>query len=220
MSEKELDFVLMEFATKNLDENVYRYQSPWGLPVVYYMLDFRKAFQGLFEPIYLCDNDVKSIACKEDVLFNRILKNTMVIMRIGYMRFSDYLRELKPDCAEEIGTRLIDGVSMAMDEADTERQILCITSSIRDRGSVGVFSTQLLQKICEEQKAEKILVGVGCHDYALVMRTTEKNARTMEWFIYYIGNVRQYQPEIEQRGIFQYDITKNTLQIWKGNSQE
>jgi len=220
MNEKELDFILMEFATKNLDEEVYRYQSPWGLPVVYYMLDFRKAFQGFFEPIYLCNDDVKSIACEGDVLFNRILNNTMIIMRIGYMRFSDYLRELKPDCAEETGTRLMDDITKAMDGTEVERQILCITSSIRDRGAVGAFSTQLLRKICEEQKAEKILVGVGCHDYALVMRTTEENAHTMEWLIYRIGNIRQYQPEIEQRGIFQYDSIKNILQIWKGDSQE
>jgi len=214
MSEKELDFILAEFATKNLDEEIYRYQSHWGLSVVYYMVDFRKAFQGMIEPIYLCVDDIKPLGLPEDELFNRILGNTMVIMGIECMRFSDYLRELRQDCEGEIEAKLIDGITRAMDEVSAEKQPLCITSSIRDRGAVGAFSTQLLQKICEEQKAEKILIGVGCHDYALVMHATEENAHSMEWMTYRIGNIRERQPQIEQRGILQYDSSTGTLSQW------
>ena len=65
---KELEVVLMELETENLNPDIYRYRTEWGINVVYYIFDFQLMDELIFQPIYLNNSDIFYFGMTENEL--------------------------------------------------------------------------------------------------------------------------------------------------------
>lgn len=101
MTEKAFNFLLMELETETLSPDVYRYCTDWGITVVYYMFDLQLLEKGIREPIYLCQEEFLLLEEKEDIIFQKILLNTVFGFRSRIILFTEYLKELEMECEEK-----------------------------------------------------------------------------------------------------------------------
>lgn len=65
---KELEIVLMELETENLNPDVYRYRTEWGINVAYYIFDFQLMDELIFQSIYLNNSDIFYFGMTENEL--------------------------------------------------------------------------------------------------------------------------------------------------------
>ena len=85
LTEKELDLVTMELETVNLDSDVYRQNTKWGIAIVYYMLDLMLIEQGIIEPLHFPKDGFDSYLGKwsREELFEKVLDNTVNIFKLS-----------------------------------------------------------------------------------------------------------------------------------------
>jgi hypothetical protein len=133
ITRKGLDYVFMELETEFLSTDVYRYYVD-GLIIVYYTFDIQLLSNDIFDHVHLSNEDIKLLGEPEDMLYQRILKNTVSVFRTNLMPFHIYLNNIEVEEEElfrPIICRLIEVMEKIKYEvSDTKHTVVNFSQSI------------------------------------------------------------------------------------------
>lgn len=220
LTEKELDLVTMELETVNLDSDVYRQNTKWGIAVVYYMLDLMLIEWGIIEPLHFPDDDFDSYLGKwsREELFEKVLDNTVNIFKIRGMPLAEYFTQMEHDPINADRCRVIRALIDRMESLDKEHQPFCITGTLGIRAAVGAFSTKVLKQTCRQFGMDRLIIGVCNNDFALVYQDLPENLPTLKRLMNPYGKLLTGSKDISKKVILKYDACKGTFDSLKENA--
>lgn len=209
---KELEIVLMELETENINPDVYRYRTEWGINVVYYIFDFQLMDELIFQPIYLNNSDIFYFGMTENELFQKVLKNTVIMTQPRIMLFPEYLEDLEQVCERSL-IPVIKRLATVMRKIENKnKRLWCVTNILGERGAVGGFYKRLLRKFCMTHDCRHLLVGFSNNDYALLSMVNENSIMAIRELLDGVGSVRSDSGKIIQRQLLIYDYGKDSLE--------
>lgn len=209
---KELEVVLMELETENLNPDIYRYRTEWGINVVYYIFDFQLMDELIFQPIYLNNSDIFYFEMKENELFQKVLKNTVIMTQPRIILFPEYLEDLEQVCERSL-IPVIKRLAAVMRKIENKnKRLWCVTNILGERGAVGGFYKRLLRKFCMAHDCRQLLVGFSNNDYALLSMVNENTIMAIRELLDGVGSVRSDSGKIIQRQLLIYDYGKDSLE--------
>lgn len=214
ITDRELELVMMELETEGLPPEIYRYRTEWGMNVVYYIFDFELMEKLIFEPIYLSEFDIRFLRMTENELFQKVLKNTVLMSQPSIMLFPEYLKDLERVCEYSL-IPVIRQVKNVMERIqDKSKQLWCITNRLGERGAVGGFYKRLLKKFCMMHDCRYLLLGFSNNDYTFLSMMNENTVMAMKRLNEGIGSIRSDTGKILQRKILMYDFRKDSLEVF------
>lgn len=208
----EPEIVLMELETEKLNPDVYRYRTKWGINVVYYIFDFQLMDELIFQPIYLNYTDIFYFGMTENELFQKVLKNTVIMTQPRIMLFPEYLKDLERVCDRSMIPVIRELIRVMGKIENKNRQLWCIANILGERGAVGGFYKRLLRKFCMAHGCMHLLVGFSNNDYALLSMVNENTIMAIRQLIDGVGSVRSDTGKIMQRKLLIYDYGKDSLE--------
>ena len=209
-----LEFILMELETEGLSPEIYRYQTRWGINVVYYILDIQQLEEGIIEPLYFEYEEVYSFGKSEDALFDKILENTVSIMQTRLIPFYVYLRELEDECEDAL-IPVIQTLVGIMIKIKKDNWLWCVTSSLKERGATGAFYKPLLRIFCETNQCKRLLLGFGNNDYTFMAKINSNTISAISDLGYGVGSIRKDSRKIIQRKMLIYDYDLDSFEEFK-----
>lgn len=209
---KELEVVLMELETENLNPDIYRYRTEWGINVVYYIFDFQLMDELIFQPIYLNNSDIFYFGMTENELFQKVLKNTVIMTQPRIMLFPEYLEDLERVCERSLIPVIKRLVAVMRKIENKNKRLWCVTNILGERGAVGGFYKRLLRKFCMAHDCRQLLVGFSNNDYALLCMVNENTIMAIRELLDGVGSVRSDSGKIIQRQLLIYDYGKDSLE--------
>ncbi len=209
---KELEVVLMELETENLNPDVYRYRTEWGINVVYYIFDFQLMDELIFQPIYLNNSDIFYFGMTENELFQKVLKNTVIMTQPRIMLFSEYLEDLERVCERSLIPVIKELISIMGKIENKNKQLWCVTNILGERGAVGGFYKRLLRKFCMAHDCRQLLVGISNNDYAFLSMVNEKTVMAIRELIDGVRSVRSDTGKTIGKKLLIYDYGKDSLE--------
>ena len=208
----EPEIVLMELETENLNPDVYRYRTEWGINIVYYIFNFQLMEELIFQPIYLNNSDIFYFGMTENELFQKVLKNTVIMTQPRIMLFPEYLEDLKRVCERSL-IPVFKRLATVMRKIENKnKRLWCVTNILGERGAVGGFYKRLLRKFCMTCDCRHLLVGFSNNDYALLSMVNENTIMTIRELLDGVGSVRSDSGKIIQRQLLIYDYRKDSLE--------
>ncbi len=214
LKKKELELLTMELETESLSPEVYRYRTDWGISVVYYLFDPDLLEQFIFEPVYLSPADVECEGMSEEEIFKAILDSTVKIMHTEIIPFPEYFREFEDICEDKTKIPVIKGIAKAMEGAEEENRVWCVTGSLRERCASGALYQPLLRNFCEEHKCSGVLIGFSDNDFAYLGKDNPQMASLMPPLVYGLSHIVEDAKEIVDRKILRYDYETDTFQVF------
>ncbi len=209
---KELEVVLMELETENLNPDIYRYRTEWGINVVYYIFDFQLMDELIFQLIYLNNSNIFYFGMTENELFQKVLKNTIIMTQPRIMFFPEYLEDLERVCKRSL-IPVIKRLAAVMRKIQNKsKQLWCVTNILGERGAVGGFYKCLLRKFCMTYDCRHLFVGFSNNDYALLSMVNENTVMAIGELLNGVGSVRSDSGKIIQRQLLIYDYGKDSLE--------
>jgi hypothetical protein len=208
----EPEIVLMELETENLNPDVYRYRTEWGINVVYYIFNFQLMEELIFQPIYLNNSDIFYFGMTENELFKKVLKNTIIMTQPRIMLFPEYLKDLERVCERSLIPVIRELISVMVKIENKSKQLWCVSNILGERGAVGGFYKRLLRKFCMAHNCNRLLVGFSNNDYALLTMVNENTVMAIRQLIDGVGSVRSDTGKITQRKLLIYDYGKDSLE--------
>lgn len=220
LTEKELDLVTIELETVNLDSDVYRQKTKWGIEIVYYMLDLMLIERGIIEPLHFYEDDFDSYFGERNrkELFERVLDNTVNIFQIRGMSFAEYLKIMEREPINEDQRMVIRALIDKMESLDKEHQPFCITGTLGIRAAVGAFSTKVLEQTCRRFGMDGLIIGVCNNDFALAYQDLPENLTTLKRLMKPYEKLLTGSKDIRGKVILKYDAYKGTLDSLKENA--
>lgn len=216
LKRNELELLTMELETESLNPEVYRYRTKWGISVVYFIFDPELIKKSVFQPVYLAPADVECEGMSEEEIFQAILESTVTIMHTKIVPFSEYFRELAFFCDDEDKITIIKGIANAMEEADEDNRMWCVTGSLRERCASGGLYRPLLREFCETQKCNGVLIGFCDNDFAYLGKDNPQIASMMPPLVNELSHVVEDAEEIMEKKILRYDYETDTLSVIRG----
>lgn len=208
----EPEIVLMELETENLNPDVYRYRTEWGINVVYYIFNFQLMEELIFQPIYLNNSDIFYFGMTENELFKKVLKNTIIMTQPRIILFPEYLKDLERVCERSMIPVIRELISVMGKIENKNKQLWCVSNILGERGAVGGFYKRLLRKFCMAHDCKRLLVGFSNNDYALLTMVNENTVMAIRQLIDGVGSVRSDTGKITQRKLLIYDYVKDSLE--------
>ena len=208
----EPEIVLMELETENLNPDVYRYRTEWGINIVYYIFNFQLMEELIFQPIYLNNSDIFYFGMTENELFQKVLKNTVIMTQPRIMLFPEYLKDLERVCERSLIPVIRELISVMVKIENKSKQLWCVSNILGERGAVGGFYKRLLRKFCMTHNCNRLLVGFSNNDYALLTMVNENTVMAIRQLIDGVGSVRSDTGKITQRKLLIYDYGKDSLE--------
>lgn len=208
----EPEIVLMELETENLNPDVYRYRTEWGINVVYYIFNFQLMEELIFQPIYLNNSDIFYFGMTENELFQKVLKNTIIMTQPRIILFPEYLKDLERVCERSLIPVIRELISVMGKIENKSKQLWCVSNILGERGAVGGFYKRLLRKFCMAHDCNRLLVGFSNNDYALLTMVNENTVMAIRQLIDGVGSVRSDTGKITQRKLLIYDYGKDSLE--------
>lgn len=208
----EPEIVLMELETENLNPDVYRYRTEWGINVVYYIFNFQLMEELIFQPIYLNNSDIFYFGMTENELFQKVLKNTIIMTQPRIILFPEYLKDLERVCERSMIPVIRELISVMGKIENKSKQLWCVSNILGERGAVGGFYKRLLRKFCMAHNCKCLLVGFSNNDYALLTMVNENTVMAIRQLIDGVGSVRSDTGKITQRKLLIYDYGKDSLE--------
>ncbi len=209
---KELEIVLMELETENINPDVYRYRTEWGINVVYYIFDFQLMDELIFQPIYLNNSDIFYFGMTENELFQKVLKNTVIMTQPRIMLFPEYLEDLERVCERSLIPVIKRLVAVMRKIENKNKRLWCVTNILGERGAVGGFYKRSLRKFCMTHDCRHLLVGFSNNDYALLSMVNENSIMAIRELLDGVGSVRSDSGKIIQRQLLIYDYGKDSFE--------
>ena len=209
---KELEIVLMELETENINPDVYRYRTEWGINVVYYIFDFQLMDELIFQPIYLNNSDIFYFGMTENELFQKVLKNTVIMTQPRIMLFPEYLEDLERVCERSLIPVIKRLVAVMRKIENKNKRLWCVTNILGERGAVGGFYKRSLRKFCMAHDCRHLLVGFSNNDYALLSMVNENSIMAIRELLDGVGSVRSDSGKIIQRQLLIYDYGKDSFE--------
>lgn len=213
LTEEELDLVTIEVATTDLDEDTFIQETPWGVPIVYYMIDTILIGQGILEPLHFPKKGFELFFGKrsEEELFERALQNTVNIFRIKGKTLAEYYRELEVDPVNVKERKIIRVLAEAMERTEIKNQPLCITGKVGIRSAVGALSKKVLRKMCRKFGAKGLIIGICNNDFALVFQDLPENMPKLKRLMQPYEMFLEGSGDIQKKVILQYQLERDTL---------
>ena len=208
----EPEIVLMELETENLNPDVYRYRTEWGINIVYYIFNFQLMEELIFQPIYLNNSDIFYFGMTENELFKKVLKNTIIMTQPRIMLFPEYLKDLERVCERSLIPVIRELISVMVKIENKSKQLWCVSNILGERGAVGGFYKRSLRKFCMAHDCRHLLVGFSNNDYALLSMVNENTIMTIRELLDGVGSVRSDSGKIIQRQLLIYDYRKDSLE--------
>lgn len=208
----EPEIVLMELETEKLNPDVYRYRTKWGINVVYYIFDFQLMDELIFQPIYLNYTDIFYFGMTENELFQKVLKNTVIMTQPRIMLFPEYLKDLERVCDRSMIPVIRELIRVMGKIENNNRQLWCIANILGECGAVGGFYKRLLRKFSMAHDCRHILVGFSNNDYDLLSMVNENTIMAIRQLIDGVGSVRSDTGKIMQRKLLIYDYGNDSLE--------
>lgn len=207
----ELKLLMMELETESLGAEVYRYRTKWGVSVVYYIFDPDLMEKFIFEPVYMSPEDVECEGMSEEEIFRAVLESTVTIMNTEIIPFSQYFREFEMICDDERKIPVIRRIADAMDGADEESRVWCVTGSLRERCASGALYQPLLREFCEKNGCSGVLIGLSDNDFAYLCRYNPEIALMMPSLVHELSHVVEGARELSEKKILKFDYETDTL---------
>jgi len=202
----------MELETENLNPDVYRYRTEWGINIVYYIFNFQLMEELIFQPIYLNNSDIFYFGMTENELFKKVLKNTIIMTQPRIMLFPEYLKDLERVCERSLIPVIRELISVMVKIENKSKQLWCVSNILGERGAVGGFYKRSLRKFCMAHDCRHLLVGFSNNDYALLSMVNENTIMTIRELLDGVGSVRSDSGKIIQRQLLIYDYRKDSLE--------
>lgn len=220
LTEQELDLVTVELETVNLDSDLYRQKTKWGIEIVYYMLDLILIERGIIKPLHFYEDDFNSYFGERnrEELFERALDNTVNIFQIRGMPFAEYLKTMERDPINADRRMVIRALTDKMESLDKRYQPLCITGTRGIRAAVGAFSTKVLTQTCRKFGMNRLIIGICNNDFALVFQDLPENLTTLKRLMKPYEKFLTGSKTIRQKAILKYDSCKGALDSLKENA--
>ena len=115
----------------------------------------------IFQPIYLNNSDIFYFGMTENELFQKVLKNTVIMTHPRIILFSEYLEDLERVCERSLIPVIKELISVMVKIENKNKQLWCVTNILGERGAVGGFYKRLLRKFCMAHDYRQLLVGIG-----------------------------------------------------------
>ena len=211
LKRSELELLTLELETEPLSPEVYRYQTQWGLSVVYYIFDPDLIKKYIFEPVYMSPAAVECKGMSEEEIFQAVLESTVTIMQTEIIPFSEYFQEFERYCDDKSKLPVIRGIAKAMEGAKEESRVWCVTGSLRERCAAGALYQPLLRKFCETQKCPGVLIGFSDNDFAYLGKDNPQMLSLMPSLVYELSHVVEEAAELSEKKILRYDYETDTL---------
>lgn len=211
LKRNELELLTMELETESLSPEIYRYRTKWGVSVVYFMFDPDLIRKFIFEPVYLSPKDVECDGMSEEEIFQAILQSTVTIMHTKIVPFSEYFRELELFCDDEDKIPIIRGIAKAMEAAEEDRRMWCVTGSLRERCASGALYRPLLREFCENHHCSGVLIGFCDNDFAYLGKDNPKIASMMPSLVQELSHVVEDAEELSEKKILKYEYETDML---------
>lgn len=212
MKQNELDFMLVNLCTSETPAHIYRTKNHDDVEVLYYTPDVQLLLEkSIFAPIYYYKDDIPRLPLEEPSLYQKIIKNTAIILPGYIMDFASYLEEKKmPPCgiAEKA---LIYSISEHMRSMPEDEKMWCLTNVMRYGGALGFYQPSVLEKFCNSRGYSKILIGVGNRDYAYILKDTPKNQEGIAYLLEKVPDIMDNNGSLEQTYLFTYNNEANKL---------
>lgn len=218
LKKNELALLTMELETEDLSPEVYRYRTEYGVSVVYFIFDPELISQYIFEPVYLSPADVECEGMSEEDIFHAILESTVTIMHTEIIPFSEYFRGFEEFCEDKNKLSLIRGIAKAMEEADEEGRVWCVTGALRERCASGALYRPLLREFCEIHQYSGVLIGLSDNDFAYLGKENPQMASLMPSLVHGLSHIVEGAKELSEVKILKYDYDADTLSIFAGDS--
>ena len=218
LKKNELALLTMELETADLSPEVYRYRTKYGVSVVYFMFDPELLSKYIFEPVYLSPEDVECEGMSEEDIFHAILESTVTIMHTEIIPFSEYIREFEEFCEDKDKLPIIRGIAKAMEDAEEESRIWCVTGSLRERCASGVLYRPLLRQFCEAHKCAGLLMGLCDNDFAYLGKDNPQMASMMPSLVQGLRHIVEGAKELLEVKILRYNYEADTLSIFTEDS--
>lgn len=214
LKRNELELLTMELETESLSPDIYRYRTKWGVSVVYFIFDPELIRKSVFQPVYLTPADVECEGMSEEEIFQAILESTVTIMHTKIVPFSEYFRELAIFCDDEDKITIIRGIANAMEAADEDSRMWCVTGSLRERCASGGLYLPLLREFCETQKCNGVLIGFSDNDFAYLGKDNPQIASMMPPLVNELSHVVEDAEEIMEKKILRYSYEADALSLF------
>lgn len=214
LKKKELELLSMELETESLSPEVYRYRTEWGVSVVYYLFDPDLIEKYIFEPVYLSPADVECEGMSEEEIFKAILDSTVKIMRTKIIPFSEYFREFEEFCEDKTKIPIIKGIAKAMEGAEEENKVWCVTGSLRERCASGALYQPLLRQFCVSQNCSGVLIGFSDNDFAYLGKDNSQMASLMPSLVHGLSHIVEGAEELVAMKILRYNYETDTLKVF------
>lgn len=211
LKRSELGLLTMELETEPLEPDVYRYETQWGLSVVYYIFDPELMEKLIFEPVYMSPADVECEGMSEEEIFQAVLESTVAIMKTEIIPFSEYFREFEEFCNDKSKLPVIRGIVKAMEGASEEKRVWCVTGSLRERCASGALYQPLLRAFCETHECPGVLIGFSDNDFAYLGKDNPQMLSMMPSLVYELSHVTEEAEELSEKKILRYDYETDTL---------
>lgn len=211
MNEEVLDLIMVELELQGLNDEIYRYHLACGLTVVYYMPDYEKLKEGVFEPIYMKEEDLEEMNLTEKEMFERVYWNTVMISQPEILLFTDYMKELIPKCDDERMKKILYILSENLSAKCDDEKLWCITNSFREKGAFAGIFIPLLRKFCMVHGKKKVLLGFANNDFVFMYADSVENENVIFFLTYELHHILKEADEIAKCMILQYDYEMNIL---------
>jgi hypothetical protein len=211
ITRKGLDYVFMELETEFLSTDVYRYYVD-GLIIVYYTFDIQLLSNDIFDHVHLSNEDIKLLGEPEDMLYQRILKNTVSVFRTNLMPFHIYLNNIEVE-EEELFRPIICRLIEVMEKIKYEKMLWCVTSDFGEWGASGGLYKPLLKLFCSTNGCRQLLLGFSNNDYALLSMVNESTIPAMKELTYETDSISMDSGKLTQKRLLLYDAKTNGFEI-------
>lgn len=215
LKKRELGLLTMELETESLDPEIYRYQTKYGISVVYFMFDPELIRKFIFEPVYLSPEDVKCEGMSEEEIFQAILESTVTIMHTEIIPFSEYFREFEQFCEDKKKIPIIREIARAMESVEDEKKVWCVTGAPRERCASGALYHPLLRAFCETHGCAGLLIGFSDNDFAYLGEDNPQIASIMPSLVHELSHVVEGAKELLDLKILKYDYKTDTMSEFK-----
>ncbi len=219
LKKNELALLTMELETADLSPEVYRYRTEYGVSVVYFMFDPELISKYVFEPVYLSPADVECEGMSEEDIFHAILESTVTIMHTEIIPFSEYFREFEEFCEDKDKLPIIRGIAKAMEDAEEESRVWCVTGSLRERCASGALYRPLLREFCETHKCSGVLIGLCDNDFAYLGKDNPRMASMMPSLVQGLKHIVEGAKELSDVKILRYSYETDTLSVFIGQQE-
>lgn len=212
MRPNELDFMMVNLYTRETPAHIYRTKNHDDVEVLYYTPDAQLLLEkGIYAPIYYHKGDIPRLPLEEPFLYQKILKNTAIILPGYIMDFASFLEEKKTSPCGIGEKALIYSISEHMRLLPENEKMWCLTNAMRYGGALDFYQLPVLKEFCNSRGYPQLLIGAGNRDYAYILKDLPKNQGNMEYLLKKCPDIMDNNGTLEQTYLFTYDNEADKL---------